>query len=269
MNEGIIISAVLASLAVLYLFLIAPRLRKVDMKDISVDYAHRGLHNNEIPENSLAAFRAAIEKGYGFELDLQLTSDGEVVVFHDYDLKRMCGADVKISALTLDELKEYKLLGTEERIPLFSEVLALNGGRVPMLVELKGENFSTDLCARAAELLDAYSGAYCVESFNPLYLRWFKKNRPNVARGQLYTNILAQGAKGGFFRNLLLSTMMTNAFSRPDFIAYDRRYQKGIWIFLTASLFGAKRFIWTVRDADEHLLYKQDGKYTIFEFFNP
>ena len=216
-------------LAMGYALLIMPRVTmKPDMKDILTDYAHRGLHDNAqgVPENSIVAFEYAIERGYGIELDIQLTADGEAVVFHDYSLKRVCGEDVKLSSLTLDELKKYRLLGTEYTIPTFLEVLELVDGRVPLLVELKGESGNTALCPVAANLLDTYMGAYCVESFNPLLLRWFKKNRPDTARGQLVTNLIKSKGAGNFFRNLMLSLMLTNFLSRPDFIAADERYLK-------------------------------------------
>ena len=263
---------VLVILAMGYALLIMPRVTmKPDMRDILTDYAHRGLHDNAqgVPENSLLAFRYATERGYGIELDIQLTADGEAVVFHDYSLKRVCGEDVKLSSLTLDELKKYRLLGTEYTIPTFKEVLELVDGRVPLLVELKGESGNTALCPVAANLLDTYMGTYCVESFNPLLLRWFKKNRPDTVRGQLVTNLIKSKGAGSFLRNFMLSSMLTNFLSRPDFIAADERYLKDISIRLCTSVFGTRLFVWTVRKKEHFNINRENGDFSIFEGFEP
>ncbi len=255
-----------------YALMIMPRVTmRPNMENILTDYAHRGLFSNEegVPENSLAAFKYAIMGGFGIELDLQLTADGEVVVFHDYSLKRMCGEDVKLSSLTLEELRKYTLLDTKYRIPTFREVLELVGGKVPLLVELKGENGNTALCKAAAEMLDLYDGAYSVESFNPLLLRWFKKNRPDVARGQLVTNLMKSKTAGNIFRNFALSAMLTNFISRPDFIAVDEKCLRDLSVLICTSMFGAKLFVWTVRKKEHFDINKENGDCSIFEGFNP
>ena len=255
-----------------YALMIMPRVTmRPNMENILTDYAHRGLFSNEegVPENSLAAFKYAIMGGFGIELDLQLTADGEVVVFHDYSLKRMCGEDVKLSSLTLEELRKYTLLDTKYRIPTFREVLELVGGKVPLLVELKGENGNTALCKAAAEMLDLYDGAYSVESFNPLLLRWFKKNRPDVARGQLVTNLMKSKTAGNIFRNFALSAMLTNFISRPDFIAVDEKCLRDLSVLVCTSMFGAKLFVWTVRKKEHFDINKENGDCSIFEGFNP
>ena len=131
--------------------------------------AHRGLHSGDsrIPENSLSAFRAAAEAGYGVELDLQMTNDGQVVVYHDDDLKRGCGVEGRIENMSFDQLRELTLFGSKEHIPLFSEVLDTIGDRVPMIVELKSSERNQELCEATLGLLRAYDGDYCVESFDP------------------------------------------------------------------------------------------------------
>ena len=263
---------VLVVLAMGYTLLVMPRVTmKPDMRDILTDYAHRGLHDNEqgVPENSLIAFKYAVERGYGIELDIQLTADGEAVVFHDYSLKRMCGEDVKLSTLTLAQLKNYRLVGTKYTVPTFKEVLELVDGRVPLLVELKGESGNTALCPVAAELLESYGGAYCVESFNPLLLRWFKKNRPDVVRGQLVTNLIKSKGAGNLFRNFMLSSMLTNFLSRPDFIAADERYLKDMSVRFCCAVFGTKMFVWTVRQKEHFDINRENGDFSIFEGFEP
>ena len=149
--------------------------------------AHRGLFDNhsEAPENSLAAFRKAADQWFGMELDVQLTKDGKLVVFHDFDMKRMCGVHKKITELTYAELEQYSLKNSTEKIPLFSNVLELVNGKVPLVVEIKvGFDYKATTEAVAA-MLSQYKGIYCMECFNPLSLVWYRKHYPQVLRGQL------------------------------------------------------------------------------------
>ena len=255
-----------------YALLVMPRVTmRPNMESILTDYAHRGFFSNEdgVPENSMAAFKYAVMGGFGIELDLQLTSDGEVVVFHDYTLKRMCGDDVKLSSLTLGDLKKYTLLGTKYHIPTFAEVLKAVGGKVPLLIELKGEGGNTAICEATAKLLESYEGAYSVESFNPLLLRWFKKKRPDVVRGQLVTNLVKKKKMGGFFKKIVFSEMLTNFLSRPDFIAVNEKHLKNMSVRICSSMFGAKIFVWTVREKEHFDINKENGDCSIFEGFDP
>ncbi len=266
-----IVFLILVILAVLYVLMIMPRATdQPDMSKILVDYAHRGLFDNKtVPENSLGAFRRAVECGVGIELDVQLTADGQVVVFHDYTLTRVCGVDAKLSEMTLEDLREYRLLGSEYTVPTLEEVLQLVDGRVPLLVELKGESTQADICPATARLLDEYKGPYCVESFNPMLLRWFKKNRPQVARGQLVTNLLAEKRKGNKLLNLLLSGLLLNFLSRPDFIACDVNHTGGPAFYICAKVFRTKRFYWTVRNRQDFEAIRESEAWSIFERFIP
>lgn len=163
-------------LIIVYIKMIDPgKKRKHPVLNVKY-YAHRGLHGEEgIPENSMAAFKKAKGSGYGIELDVQLTKDGVMVVHHDYDLKRTCGVNKKITDLTYRELCRYRLMGTRERIPRFVEVLREVDGKVPLLVELKMETCNRKLCKKVAKALDQYKGLYCMECFHPYALYWFKK----------------------------------------------------------------------------------------------
>ena len=210
-----------------YIFLIAPGTKSKDKKQkmkklLQYHYAHRGLHNlgNLIPENSMKAFILAKETGYDIKLDLNLTKDGNVVVFHDGDLVRACGIDFKIEELTWDELSEYKIFETGEKIPLFSDVLKEIKGEIPLLVELKNSKRYKELCDKSSKLLDAYKGDYCIESFNPQIVYWFKKNRPDVVRGQLSSSVKGLGEENSIIVRFLLSSLFFNFLSRPDFVAY-------------------------------------------------
>ncbi len=132
-------------------------------------FAHRGLFDNQTRcENSLSAFEAAAQAGYGIELDLQMTADGKIVVFHDDDLQRMCSSPLVIEQATYAQLQEYNLGETFEKIPLFSQVLAQVNGRVPLIVEIKSTERIERTCLKVYDLLRNYPGDYCIESMNPL-----------------------------------------------------------------------------------------------------
>ena len=255
---------------VLYCFMIAPSHDSENLPSCLLsDYAHRGLHGNGIPENSLSAFAAACEAGYGIELDIQLTKDKSVVVFHDESLKRMCSADVKVSDLTYEELSAFTLGDSDERIPLLEEVLSLVDGKVPLLIELKGTGKDTSLCDKAFELLDLYGGAFCIESFNPLLIGYVKNKRPEFKRGQLVTILKKNDVDQPLAVRFLLSHMLLNMISRPHFIAYDSKKNPSFGIFVASSLLGAKKFAWTIRSFAEYKSLKEHGILSIFENFNP
>ena len=262
----IVIGITAVILILLYLLvLIRPSGREVP-EPLRTDYAHRGLFGADIPENSLAAFKAAVNAGFGIELDIQLSHDGEVMVFHDYSLKRMTGRDAKLSELDLSELKSLSI-GGGESIPTLDEVLLLVDGRVPLLIELKGENTDISLCKLAAEKLDKYNGSYCVESFNPLLLNSFAKLRPKVTRGLLYTKF-KRSMKTKLF-DLMLTAMIFNCIARPDFIAYDIANSRTAALRICTALYHPRRFVWTVRSKSEYEAVKAVGESPIFEGFVP
>ena len=257
-----IILSVLIVLALIYfLFLVKPYNKEPD-KVLLCDYAHRGLHDKSIPENSLFAFEAAASKGFGMELDIQLSKDKEVMVFHDYNLKRMTGLDKKLNELTVAELKELSLKETNEKIPTLKEVLELVDGRVPILVELKGEDFNLEVCEKAAEILKDYKGPYCLESFNPFLIGKMGKLLPNSFRGILYTNYL-RGPKLNFVK-VLGAAMALNFIAKPNFISYDQKDRGSLPVNITTKLYKAHKFIWTVDLKGKDLANKL-GECAIFE----
>lgn len=265
----IIILVVLAILGI-YAFLLMPRISdKADMELLLSDYAHRGLWNETYPENSLAAFALAAEAGVGIELDIQLSKDNHIMVFHDYGLKRMCGIDRKLCDMTYEELKNVRLKESNQCIPTLAEVLKVVDGRIPLLIELKGENLNTELCRRAAAMLDKYHGAFCVESFNPVMLCWFKKFRPRYARGQLVTKVKRKTGTGNLVINFALSHLLLDFLSRPDFIAVDGRIKKRPMIFICEKIFKADVFVWTVRNKKDYDACAGEMRHSIFEGFKP
>lgn len=261
---------ILALMAGLYLFLIAPGTGGKDFSPfLGRMYAHRGLFDNAggVPENSLAAFRGALEAGYGIELDVRLARDGIPVVFHDPDLARLCGAQIPIADLMMEELPQYRLLNTRETIPLFSEVLELVDGRVPLIVEIKHGPNALALAQAVRKVLSEYSGPYCVESFHPLILRWFKRNAPEVIRGQPASGRLDGEAPR--LPGLALKYLLVNGLSRPDFIAYDFRMDRNLSMLLLRRAFKVPLAAWTVRSPAER--DQAAGRYSlqIFEGFKP
>ncbi|MBO5882991.1 MAG: glycerophosphodiester phosphodiesterase [Clostridia bacterium] len=267
---ALIIFLLLLIFALLFVFLTMPRATfRADMELVSTDYAHRGLWGGEIPENSLPAFALAADRGYGIELDVSLSADGEVMVFHDANLKRMCGVDKKLSVLTLAELKTLKLATTEHSIPTFKEVLDTVDGKVPILIELKGTTKDDELCEKLSLLLDNYSGAFCVQSFNPLLLSWFKSYRPRYARGQLTGTMKEMKQEVGPLKAFVLTNMLTNILSRPDFISIHGKGMKRPSFLLATRLFKVKGFVWTVRHEREYKLVRSKGYFAIFENIRP
>lgn len=258
---------ILTTIAVLFLLyvlvLVRPRKRKVDKTGLITDYAHRGLHSETVPENSLKAFQNAVENGYGIELDVQLSKNGEVMVFHDYTLDRMTERKGKLCDLTASELKTVSLKNTDQTIPTLSEVLTLVDGKIPILIELKGESLDTRLCENVADRLKDYNGKYCIESFNPLLIKKMKKFLPNIFYGQLYTNVCRD--HGVNLINLLLTCMALNVISRPDFIAYNKLDRSSLPVKITTCLFKAPRFVWTVKTPEEHEKAHSSNENAIFE----
>ena len=209
-------------------------------------FAHRGLYSADqtVPENSLAAFEAACSAGYGIELDIQLSKDGQVVVFHDDDLKRACGVDQKVSALPFDELEALSLFETDQKIPLFTAVLDLVAGRVPLIVELKSQGPKNDeLCQKAKDILLGYRGDYCVESFDPRIVRWFRMTAPWVLRGQLACPERSYNADTPRFAAKVFSRCLCNFYGRPQFIAYEVAGKP--FPVRLAEAMGAMRICWT------------------------
>ena len=233
---------------------------------LGMNFAHRGLHSRDrsIPENSLEAFRLAARAGYGLELDVQLSKDGQVVVFHDPTLTRMCGVEKRVEELTLAELKEQRLCGTEQRIPLLTEALSVYRGAGPLIVELKTSSRNRELCEKTYAILENYRGEVCIESFNPFIVAWFRFHARDLVRGQLAAQMkdyLDDGMKPVLA--FALSHNLYNPLARPQFIAY-RIGPRPLSVRFTECL-GAMRFGWTSHEPRNEK--GRDG--VIFEFYKP
>lgn len=255
----------------LYLFAILGRPRNGRMEHLKKwSYAHRGLHSDGIPENSMAAFQAALDSGYGIELDVHLLSDGNLAVIHDAKLLRTTGAEGSIEDLTTEDLKNYRLEGTDQTIPTFREVIELFAGKAPLVVELKAENGNHAALADAAcKMLDEYDVEYCMESFDPRCIAWLRKYRPDVIRGQLSENFLANPkSKLPWYLKLVLTHSLTNFTTRPDFLAYRfaDRHDSPSNFFCRLQM---ERVTWTVTTPADYETAVKEGWTVIFESFLP
>lgn len=243
--------ALLAGMTIiLYLFSIFPRIsrRKEMSRYQDVKFAHRGYHSSKhlIPENSLAAFKAAARHKYGIELDVHLTRDGEVAVFHDDTLKRLCGADGRIESYTYSELQQFFLLHTSEKIPLLSDVLAFVDGRVPLLIELKIPGPSLRICEKTCEILKSYKGPYLIQSFNTMGLCWFRLHAPHILRGQLSSNLTADQTGEPYILKFMAKHLLFNFLGRPDFISYKLKDLPEISVWICRRIFRTPVAVWTL-----------------------
>lgn len=227
--------------------------------------AHRGLHSGDAPENSLSAFRNAINYHLAIELDIFLLKDNSIAVFHDDNLERMCGANVPVEALTADKLDRYPLLNTNERIPLLIDVLNLVKGEVPILIEIKSSHRNRFIHKYLMELLDGYQGEIAIQSFNPLLLRWFVKNAPHILRGQLSGSFADEGM-APIIRKLLQHYRL-NFISKPHFIAHEVQDIRNHSIKRMRDK-GKVVLSWTVKDEDDYKLVAPYCDNIIFENFN-
>ncbi|MCR5398552.1 MAG: glycerophosphodiester phosphodiesterase [Lachnospiraceae bacterium] len=233
-------------------------------------YAHRGLHQPGVPENSMAAFKLAVEGGYGVELDVQFTKDHHIVVFHDANLKRMCGVNKRVRDCTYEELQGYRLQDTDQTIPLFTDVLEVLG-ETTLICEIKNHNGNRNnrLCRETYEALCRYKGKYCIESFSPFLVGWFRNNHPEVIRGQLSCAMKDEGGLG-YVARLALSQLFINCISRPDFIAYRHQDYRQPGFYICSKLYHPLLVAWTARGNEEQNEAWKRFDAVIFELYaNP
>ena len=261
----IIIAVIILTLPV---YLVFPGHAKKKKKEAFYgrNIAHRGLYEKDqsVPENSLSAFKRAVEHGYGIELDVQLSSDGQVVVFHDDDLARACGVERAVNALDLSELQSLRLFGTDEKIPLFTDVLSVIDGKSPLVVELKTGKHNDELCQKTLDILRGYKGEYCIESFNPFIVSWFRFHARDIMRGQLTQSPrdFRDGGIGAPTRDIL-GNVLFNFLARPHFIAH--RIGKKTPLVHLSELLGAMKVAWTAHDNQA----EKDFDVVIFEHYLP
>lgn len=211
------------------------------------EYAHRGLHGAGVPENSLAAFRGAMARGMGIECDVQLSSDGRAMVFHDFDLDRLTTERGPVLARTAEALSGIALAGTANVIPTLPQMLAEVASRVPILIEIKSRrgDFApiARLCQAVADALEGYAGPHAIMSFDPRVVHWFARHQPTTLRGLVMTEEHDRGLSGAVRRHLFLWR------ARPHFMAYDVRDLPSAFAG-TQRARGLPVLTWTVRSGE-------------------
>lgn len=218
--------------------------------------AHRGMHNIEkgIPENSIEAFKEAINNKYIIELDVHILKDNSIIVFHDDNLKRMTGLYKEIKKTTYEEIKKLKLQNTNSHIPLLEEVLELINKQVPIIIELKSDVKCGRLEKEIIKKLKNYKGKYVVKSFNPISVYWLKRHNPEIIRGQLVSNYKNENLNS--IKKFILKNMLFNCITKPDFLSCEidflqnkkvKRFRKSKRIVLG----------WTIRNKQDFMKAKK------------
>jgi glycerophosphoryl diester phosphodiesterase len=268
MSTLIALVAIVLAIGALYLLSIKPRMHgRPDYKPFFGHmYAHRGLHL-DYPENSLSAIKLAADNGYGIEFDVHLTKDNIPVIFHDDTLNRMCSVKGYLRDYTYAQLMDFRLMGTDERIPKLEDVLKMVDGRVPLIIEYKVEkNNASRLCRICDDLLSKYNGIYCIQSFHPMAVRWYRIHRPSIVRGQLSEDFTKQKLNLPYF---LLSHLIGNCYASPDFISYNCKHKNELSRNICRKFYKSLSVAWTVRSQEELDRISRSFDLFIFEGFLP
>ena len=241
------------------------------MKDIfdswitKTPIAHRGLHNKNIPENSLSAFKNAIEHGYAIEIDLQTTKDNKIIVFHDDSLERLTNVKSNVNEKTLEEIKELTLKNSDEKIQTLDEFLTFVDGKVPVLIEVKDHKNIGVAEEIIATSLKSYKGQFAIQSFNPFIIKWFKKNT-NFCAGIL--SCFFCDVRLAWYKKIMLKNLYLIKNIKSDFVSYEA--SAGFYFKKLKKLKGKLPILfWTVKSADEMQRYKTVCDNVIFENFLP
>ena len=270
----IIVCVILILLCALYLFMIAGKKpeERLAAPFRNLQCTHRGFYEKDqsVPENTLRAFERAVEHGYGVELDVQLSKDGAVVVFHDDFVDRETTYSGRVDSFTLEELQAMSLFGTHGdklNIPLFTDVMQVLDGKSPTIVDLKSTDQYVELCEKTLAILRTCTGPYCVESFDPRIVYWFRKNAPDLMRGQLSESYKGWRATTSPLKAFAMSHFWTNLLTRPNFLAYGSmkqplalrlaRWQKAFLVY------------WTEEPDSDRDTLEQRYDCIIFEHFYP
>lgn len=228
--------------------------------------AHRGLHdgNHKVPENSMLAFERAIKAGHPIECDVRLTSDGEVVVFHDQSLSRLCQSDLLLEETPLAALSRFRLAQTKESIPTLTQLLELVDGKVPILLELKVPKFNGALERVVKKLVQGSEDWIAIQSFHPISMWWWKENAPSFLRGMISGDM--RETKLPLWKRLMIENLMFSPVVKPHFYTYEGRELSRQVLSLT----NLPIFAWTARSQLDHDRYLMNGASNIiFEGYNP
>lgn len=273
----LILLIVVAALCALVLFLVAPAAGRKELRTpfAGRNFAHRGYFGKDQrpPENSLPAFAAAVQNGYGMEMDVQFSSDRKLLVFHDDTLTRMTGTKGWVRDYPYDQICQMPLKGSAEHAPLFSEFLQTVDGKTPLIIEIKSRHEYTGeyldaLCHATLDGLKGYNGPYCIESFDPRVVKRIRKFAPQVLRGQLVDSYRAYRKEGANpIHAFVISHCFGNFMARPDFIAWCPDKQN--WAVRLCARLGAMMVMWTdLPEHDQAALEKQYDA-VIFQWYHP
>ena len=219
--------------------------------------AHRGIHNNlDIPENSIKAFNKAMNENIAIELDIQLTKDNKLVVFHDYNLKRMTNNNSLIEDLTLKEIKELKLLDTNEQIPTLEEVLKLINGKILIDIEIKNTKRINNIVNILINNLNSYKGEIIIKSFNPKIIKKLKKITDNYKYGLLIKEKYPKK-----LQTLIMKSNLILLYCRPNFLAISKNLSKTKRFKKLKNKYPI--YIWTIKNTNEIDIYKDYGEHYI------
>lgn len=228
--------------------------------------AHRGLHNSNIPENSILAFKNAIENGYAIELDVRQTIDGEIIVFHDINLDRMTNINKTVDTQTAKFITSLRLLDSSEFIPTLEDTLRFIDNKVPVLIEIKNNQTCGQFESKLNKILSSYIGEYAIQSFNLYSVRWFSIHNPSVMRGQLSGDFMDD--EFPFYKKIILRYLFMNWYSKPNFIAYDIKLLP-CWAVWIRYIFGIPVLAWTINSYSKQNKAKKYANNIIFEKIEP
>ena len=208
--------------------------------------AHRGIHNEAIPENSIKAFSLSLKKNIPIKFDIHILKDKNIVVFHDDNLKRMTNKNKFIKECTYEEIKDLKLKNTDEKIPLLKDVLKLVDGKVLLDIELKMDVTDHSLEDGLIEILKDYNGEVILKSFDYRKVKYLKKHT-NYKIGLLIKRMSG-------FKDFIIRNINFNILIKPDFLACN----KNMLDCKSVKTFKKDIYIWTIKNKDELKIYKSD-----------
>jgi len=279
MDYGIIAFVLLVLIIIaVFVILVKPKKMTEEQKKQFGEkfYAHRGLYKQEqtVPENSATAFKLAMRKGYGIELDVRLTKDKQVVVFHDEGLKRACKVEkTKVRKLTYEELQSYELFGTREKIPLLSQVLEETEGSVPLLINMRctaGEQAQAEeIAEKTYEVLKDYGGNCAVASTEPAAVAWFKRNAPEILRGMISGGYREKSKRLSGFQRFMRRNLFYNCKVSPHFISCDISETDAVGLKLCKSIMKVPIVGWTAREEFDTAKLREYFDVLCFEFYEP
>ncbi len=228
--------------------------------------AHRGLHDGDVAENSLIAFSRAIDAGYPIELDVQLTIDGKLVVFHDWTLDRMTGVNGIVSEMKCSNIQNLTLGNSNQRILLLEDVLNLVDKIVPIVIEIKSKSyFNFEICEKVASALKKYNGEFAISSFNPFVVRWFSKNKPEIIRGQNFTDFKNDNLVVSWIKRVSLHIGWLISNNKPDFFAIRAQMLPNSFPAHSAKKYKKPILTYAIKNHSEYIRIKNDIDNVFFD----